>query len=249
MGAALRRILRARITAGVVVVLPLWITFLLVKFIFEVMRDTSLWAVVHYLRDTRSGEQLSLRWGVEPAALRDQGLAALPVVHQWVVGVGCVMLTMLFLYVVGLLTANIIGRRFVNLVERLVGRVPFVKTVYSASKQVLEILTGKATRSFQRVALIPFPTKETRSVGFITGVLRDEKTGEELCTTFIATTPNPTTGYVFILKRSDVVELDWSVEQAVSVVMSGGMVVPPTVAFAQPAPLPRDSSLGSQASS
>jgi uncharacterized membrane protein len=230
----MRRILRARIIAGLVVVLPLWITFLLVKFIFEVMRDTSLWVVVYYLRNTESGGLLAARWGVEPGALREQGLGALPVVHQWVIGLGCVFLTMLFLYVVGLLTANFIGRRLVATVERIVGRVPFVKTVYSASKQVLEILTGKATQSFQRVAMIPFPTKETRSLGFITGIMRDEQTGEELCTAFIATTPNPTTGFVFILKRSDVIELDWTVEQAVSLIMSGGMVVPPTIPFARP---------------
>ena len=235
----MRRILRARITAGLVVVLPLWITFLLVKFIFEVMRDTSLWAVVHYLRDTDSGESLAARWGVEPSALREQGLGALPVVHQWVIGLGCVFLTMLFLYVIGLLTANFIGRRLVATVERIVGRVPFVKTVYSASKQVLEILTGKTAQSFQRVAMIPFPTKETRSLGFITGIMRDEQTGEELCSTFIATTPNPTTGFVFILKRSDVIELDWTVEQAVSVIMSGGMAVPPTAPFSQPPQRPR----------
>ena len=72
---------------------------------------------------------------------------------------------------------------------------------------------------------------EVRSIGFITAITKDEHTGEELCTCFLATTPNPTTGYVFVLRRSDVIELDWTIEDAISVIMSGGALVPSTVPF------------------
>ncbi len=228
--ATIRRIMRARITAGVITVLPIWIAYLLVKFIFEAMRDMSLWVVVRYLRSSW-GSTLVESWGVEPAVLDAQGISALSTAWQWTIGIFCVFLTMFFLYVVGVLTANFLGRRVVKAVERLVNRVPLVKTVYRASKQILEAFTGEDARDFQRVVLIPFPSMEVRSVGFITAIAKDTETGEELCVCFIATTPNPTTGFVFVVRRSDVIELDWSIEDAISVVMSGGVLVPPTIPF------------------
>ena len=226
--ATVQRIMRARITAGVITVLPIWIAFLIVKFIFEASRDMSLWVVVRYLRSPW-GATLVESWGVDPAVLDEQGITALSTGWQWAVGGFCVFLTMFFLYVVGVLTANILGRRMVKGLESLVDRVPLVKTVYRASKQILQAFTGEDSRDFQRVALIPYPSMEVRSIGFITAITKDSQTGEELCTCFLATTPNPTTGYVFVLRRSDVIELDWDVEEAISVIMSGGALVPPTM--------------------
>lgn len=226
----LRRFLRARITAGLIFVLPLWIAFLLVKFVFEVMRDTSLWVVESYLQSVW-GERFLETWGVTAPDLAERGLEILPANVQWGISIFSVLLTILFLYLVGLFTANIIGKRLVKGVELLVNRLPLVKTVYKASKQILEAFTGDGGRDFQRVALIPYPSMEVRSIGFITALTKDDRTGEELCTCFLATTPNPTTGYVFVLRRSDVIELDWSMEDAISVIMSGGALVPNTLPF------------------
>jgi uncharacterized membrane protein len=231
--AAVRRILRARIAAGIIFVLPLWIAYFLIKFVFESMRDASLWVVQGYLQSS-FGERFLERWGIPSGGLAERGLEALPADIQWGVSIASVLLTILFLYLVGLFTANIIGRRLVGAVEHLVNRLPLVKTVYRASKQILEAFTGEEKREFQRVALIPYPSMEVRSIGFITALTRDVDTGDELCTCFLATTPNPTTGYVFVLRRSDVIELDWSMEDAISVIMSGGALVPPTVPFLGP---------------
>jgi uncharacterized membrane protein len=101
-----------------------------------------------------------------------------------------------------------------------------VKTVYHAMKQILSSFAGDQTQNFQRVALIPFPQDRMRSIGFVTNVFRDSITGEELCCVFIATTPNPTTGYLQIVRRSEITELDWSVEDAIRTVMSGGILKP-----------------------
>ena len=192
------------------------------------MRDMSLWVVNAYLL-SRWGERFLLRWGVRSEELATQGLTALPAAVQWGVAVFSVLLTIFFLYVIGVLTANIVGRRVVQAVERLLDRVPFVKTVYRACKQILETFAGESGQSFQRVALIPFPSREMRSVAFVTGITQDTHTGEEICTVFVATTPNPTTGFVFIVKRSDIVELDWTIEDAIRVIISGGVLVPSTV--------------------
>lgn len=223
----LHRLLRARITAGLIVILPIWITFLLIKFLFEVMRDTSLWAVETYL-NTSWGSALISRWGVSPEAIELKGIEAFQWRGQWVIGILCVFLTMFFLYAIGMLTANFIGKRFLAGVEVLVDRLPLVKTVYRATKQILSSVAGDQAQNFQRAVLVPYPSHETRCIGFVTGMTRDSKSGEELCAVFMPSTPNPTTGFVFILPRREVIEVTWSVEEAFSMIMSGGAMFPST---------------------
>ncbi len=227
--ATIQRILRARITAGIVVVLPIWIAILLLKFVFSTLRDASFWLVLSYLETSR-GTQILESWGrVSAEVIEQQGLSALPPWLQWAIAILCVLLTILFLYIIGLFTANLVGKRIVSAMEQLVDRVPLVKTVYRASKQILEAFAGDATQEFHRVALVPFPCMEIRTIGFITRIAKDIDTGEDLCSVFLATTPNPTTGYVLILRRTDLIELDWSVEDAISVIMSGGAMTPSQV--------------------
>jgi len=228
--ATMRAVLRARVTAGLILVLPIWITYLLVRFIFELMRDTSLWAVDWYLRHW--GDTFVKAWGVSAEEFAAKGVAVLPSGIQWGVAIFSVFLTVFFLYLLGVLTANFLGRRLVHVAEGLVERVPFVKTVYRATKQILGTFAGEPSQSFQRVALVPFPTKETRSIGFITGMTKDTHTGEELCVVFVPATPNPTSGFVFVLKRADVIELDWTVEEAIRVIISCGVLVPATIPLA-----------------
>ena len=226
----MRALLRARVTAGLILVLPIWITYLLIRFIFELMRDTSLWAVDWYL--SHWGDAFVKAWGVSAKEFADRGVAALPSRIQWGVAIFSVLLTIFFLYLLGVLTANFLGRRLVHVAEGLLERVPFVKTVYRATKQILGTFAGEPGQNFQRVALVPFPTKDTRSIGFITGMTKDTHTGEELCMVFVPATPNPTSGFVLVLKRPDVIELDWTVEEAIRVVISCGVLVPATIPLA-----------------
>ncbi|RMF83419.1 MAG: DUF502 domain-containing protein [Planctomycetota bacterium] len=256
--ATLRTLIRARVTAGVLVVLPIYVTILLVSFVFGLMRDSSIWVVDWYLRspfgarildtwrvpllDPESGEplmdngvvltqtlteklaKLEERIGHVPTI--DEFYRILPTTLQWSVSLFSVLLTVLLLYTIGLFTANFFGRRIIYGMEALVDKVPLVKTVYRSSKQILTTLAGGEAKNFQRVALIPFPYEKMRCVGFVTSIFRDSVTGEELATVFIPTTPNPTTGYLQILRRDALVELDWSVEDAVRTIMSGGILKP-----------------------
>lgn len=223
----LRSVFRARITAGLIVILPIWITYLLVKFVFELMRDASLWAVETFLA-TGWGSAFTSQWAISPEAIKGKGLEAFGWKGQWIIGIFCVLLTVFFLYSIGVLTANFVGKRVIAGVEILLDRVPLVKTVYRATKQILATVAGDQAKNFQRVVLVPFPSRETRSIGFITAITQDSRTGQELCSVFMASTPNPTTGFVFVLPRSELVDLDWSVEEAFSMIMSGGAIFPPT---------------------
>jgi len=226
IGATLKVLIRTRVMAGLLVVLPIYVTIFLIKFVFGVMRDSSQWVVLALLEAKWFQKHV---WKLDLAEGQELGIDVLLTAHPWLdwfIAILSVLLTILILYAIGVFTANIFGRRLVEMFERFVARVPMVKTVYRSSKQILATLAGGQTQSFQRVALVPFPQEKMRCVGFVTAMFNDSRTGEELACVFIPTTPNPTTGYLQILKRKDLVELDWSVEEAVQTIMSGGILRP-----------------------
>lgn len=236
LGATVRAVIRSRVTAGVVTILPLLITLWVVRLIFAWMRDASACVVRAFLMSplgepylrrlkfdfARWEELQSLPW----APAQEQFFKLLPWYWQWGVALFSVLLTIFFLYAVGLFAANVFGRRFIESMEQLLDRVPLIKTVYRGLKQILGSFAGDQSRNFQRVALIAFPDQRMRAVGFITNVFHDSLTNEELCSVFIATTPNPTTGYLQIVRRADLTELDWNVEEAIRTVMSAGILKP-----------------------
>jgi uncharacterized membrane protein len=216
---------RNRVTAGLVLVVPVWITFMLAAFVFRLLRDTSLWLIEAWLLSP-AGRPVLQSWGLSAEQVQTEGLKALPWLLQWALAAAAVVLTILILYLLGGVTTNVVGRRVVHAIEALVDRVPLVKTVYRASQQVLATLAGDTTRPFRQVAMVPFPNDRVRSVGFVTREGRDPVTGEETYNVFVATTPNPTTGFMLVVRRSEVTLLDWTVEEAVKAVMSGGVLMP-----------------------
>ena len=262
VAATLKVLLRTRIMAGLLVVLPIYVTIWLLRAVFRLMRDSSLWVVEACLRSS-FGEGLLESWQVaKPAgyatwpeakgAFKDAAVTKIPVTErldflefrlghppemqdffnmlpetvQWVTAIVAVLLTIVILYGIGLFAANLLGRRVINTFESALDKVPLVKTVYRSTKQILSTFAGEQSEEFQRAALVPLPQEKMRSVGFITAIFNDSVTGEELATVFIPTTPNPTTGYLQVLKRKELVELDWSVEDAVRTIMSGGILRP-----------------------
>jgi uncharacterized membrane protein len=229
LGATLRAVIRARVTAGLLLVLPLWVSWLLVRFIFGVMRDASQWALMGLLENPWvqvNITKLAIKRGTTFDV--DAFLHEYPYL-DWGLAIVSVLLTIAFLYAVGVFTANFFGRRLIQWLESLVDRVPLIKTVYRGSKQVLATFASDETQNFKRVAVFPFLAPGVYSLGFITSVFKEPSSGEEYVTVFYSTTPNPTTGYVLILRRRDVVELDWTIEEAVKAIMSGGILMPPNL--------------------
>ncbi|MCC7047718.1 MAG: DUF502 domain-containing protein [Alphaproteobacteria bacterium] len=150
-------------------------------------------------------------------------------------GLGLLVL-LVGLTAVGMLAAGLIGRTLLRIGESIVQRMPIVRGVYSASKQVIETVVGQNATSFREVVLIEFPRRECWVVGFITGVAKGEigkLADEEVVNVFVPTTPNPTGGYVLFLPRREVIPLKMSVEDGLKLVVSMGIVTPP-----DPAALP-----------
>lgn len=224
--ATFKALLRTRIMAGLLVVLPLYVTIWLVTVMFRLMRDSSQWVVLALL-DNKWFQEHVWKLDIEGGQTLDvdELLTDYPML-DWGIAIVSVLLTIIILYAIGVFAANIFGRRIIDFFESFLDKVPLVKTVYRALKQIMATFAGEQSGEYQRVALVPFPQERMRCVGFITATFKDSATGEELATVFIPTTPNPTTGYLQILKRKDLVELNWSVEEAVRTIMSGGILRP-----------------------
>ena len=144
------------------------------------------------------------------------------------IGLG-VISTFLIIFGVGLLVTNIVGRAFVSLGETLVAKIPFIRNVYSGAKQFLETLTIEQRNAFNQVVLIEYPKKGSYTIGFVTsdtaGEIQENFT-EPFINVFVATTPNPTTGFLLLLPKKDVKILPISVEDGVKMVVSGGIIYP-----------------------
>jgi len=144
-------------------------------------------------------------------------------------GIG-VLITIVFLILVGMLTAGFVGRVLVSLGERLVRRMPVVRNVYGALKQIFETVMSQSSGAFRQVVLFEYPRRGSWAIGFITGRTEGEVqnvTEEEVVNVFLPTTPNPTSGYLLFIPRSELVLLDMTVEEGIKMVVSGGIVTPP----------------------
>jgi uncharacterized membrane protein len=134
------------------------------------------------------------------------------------------------LTLLGFLTANFIGSKLVNLGDSILNRMPIVRPIYRTSKQIFQTLFSSSGSSFRRVGLVEFPSPGMWSLVFLTQTPSDDIAARlpasEHVAAFMPCTPNPTTGFFFYVPRSDVIDLDISVEQAMQLLMSAGMVQP-----------------------
>jgi uncharacterized membrane protein len=129
-----------------------------------------------------------------------------------------------------LMTRRVIGQRMLRWFEALVGRIPLASTIYGSARKLLDILQTQPDGT-QRVVLIDFPHDQMKSVGFVTRILREQGTGRELAAVYVPTTPNPTSGYLEVVPVEKLTPTDWTVDQAMSFIISGGAVAPDTIPF------------------
>ncbi len=149
-----------------------------------------------------------------------------------------VLVLLLLLLVVGFLAAGLIGRIVFRIGERLIDRVPVVRSVYGALKQIFETVFADSS-SFREVVLVEYPRRGLWAVGFITGRTRGEvreRIDSDLVNIFLPTTPNPTSGFLLFVPRDDLVRMDMSVEEGIKMVISAGIVTPPSRTTAARAP-------------
>lgn len=165
----------------------------------------------------------------------DQSLLLLP--EQWrpevvfgtkVPGLGAV-LTVLIIFVTGLLTRNFIGNYVVRIWEGLLNRIPIVNSIYSSVKQVSDTLFSSSGNAFRKAVLIEYPRRDCWTIGFLTGVPGGDVINHlqgDFVSVYVPTTPNPTSGFFLMVPKADAIELDMSVDAALKYIVSMGVVAP-----------------------
>ncbi|KGM56038.1 membrane protein [Lysobacter daejeonensis GH1-9] len=202
---------------GLLTLLPIWLTWVVVKFVFVLLSDISHPFTTPVLEDLARNHPAVLHWLVEP----------------WVQYGIALLATLAVILLSGLMARRVFGQRLLRWFESLIQRVPFANIIYGSARQLLDILQTKPDGT-QRVVLIDFPHTEMKSIGFVTRVLREQGTGRELAAVYVPTTPNPTSGYLEIVPVEKITPTDWTVDQAMSFIISGGAVSPETIPFSVP---------------
>ena len=136
-------------------------------------------------------------------------------------------MTFLIILLAGMLTTNIFGKKLLYLGEAIVAKIPFVRSIYRGTKQVVVSFANADTDSFKKVVLIEFPRKGLHAIGFVTGETRDEvqeHTADQVINVFVPTTPNPTSGFLIFAPKDEVQEIAMSIEDGIKYVVSGGIV-------------------------
>jgi uncharacterized membrane protein len=188
---------KTRMASGLVVLIPLVITLGIIRFLFEFT----------------SGILLPF---IDPA------LADWPVIARAALSFAILLLVV---YVLGALATNIVGRRVLSLGERVVLKLPFVKVIYSVSKQIVAAFQGQGSQAFKSVVFVEFPQPGMRAIGFVTSQMT-RPDGSKWNTVFVPTTPNPTTGFLQLVPEESVEQTGYTVEEGVKMVMSLGVLVP-----------------------
>jgi uncharacterized membrane protein len=212
--ASVRPSKKAYLIAGIFTVVPLIITWWVVKFIWQLLRDFGRPAVMWIA--------LALR----PFSSRAADILASP----WFDPLMAVVLVLVGLYALGWFATRVIGQRLLKAFDALVQRVPLVNTVYTSVQKFLAVLQTKPD-GVQRVVLINFPSPDMKAVGFVTRTLKDADTGRTLAAVYVPTTPNPTSGYLEIVPTENVISTTWTMDEAMTFIISGGAVAPPQMNF------------------
>ncbi len=199
--------LRNRLVSGVLLLVPLTVTLFILKVLFRSFTGFIQPVLHHYL----------------------------PGLPPYVLTVLAILSALLIVYAVGLVAGHIAGRRLIQFGESIVMKVPLIKSIYGASKQVVNTFSSSKT-AFQAVVLVDFPRMGSLAVGFVTGNMLGPD-GQPLYRVFIATTPNPTSGFLILFPASQVRFTDIPIEDGIKMIVSGGMLSPAQYREVDPPPL------------
>ena len=206
MVAQFKKDVRRRMLTGLLLILPVYVTFFVVKFLFGFVGGTLSPVIRKVLQF----------YGV---ALPKSSL------DEFIITFLGLILTFISLYFIGIFAANFVGKSIINYFENLLTKTPIIKNIYSSVKQIIHSVSLPGKQAFKRVVLVDFPKAGTKSIGFVTGATQynNEK---KFITVFIPTTPNPTTGFLIFVTENDVMDSNLSVEEAFKTLFSGGVLTP-----------------------
>ncbi len=201
--------IQSNLIAGVLTIIPLIVVWFVLDFIFTFLSNVG--------SPVASGLSMFIEDRI-PAAqpLLDHHL------FRWFIAV---TMSLILLYAVGKIASQMAGKKLIAAFEGLLGRIPVVETVYSASKKLINVLQ-QTPGGGARVVLIDFPNPGAKAIGLVMRTFEDSTTGEEMASVFVPTTPNPTGGYLLLVPVRRLVPTSLTMEQAMTMIVSGGTVAP-----------------------
>ncbi|OHB42433.1 MAG: hypothetical protein A2069_04960 [Planctomycetes bacterium GWB2_41_19] len=206
MVAQFKKDVRRRMLTGLLLILPVYVTFFVVKFLFGFVGGTLSPVIKKILQF----------YGV---ALPKSSL------DEFIITFLGLILTFISLYFIGIFAANFVGKSIITYFENLLTKTPIIKNIYSSVKQIIHSVSLPGKQAFKRVVLVDFPKEGTKSIGFVTGATQYNNQ-KKFITVFIPTTPNPTTGFLIFVTENDVMDSNLSVEEAFKTLFSGGVLTP-----------------------
>ncbi|WP_158885741.1 DUF502 domain-containing protein [Rhodanobacter sp. L36] len=207
---------------GLLTFIPLWVTWAVFKLVLGMLAGIGAPLVNALLA------------ALAPVAPR----AAAVFNTEWLTFVLALLITLGALYLLGWIANRVIGQRFITTFDGLLARIPVVQTIYGGTKKLMAVLQNKPS-GVQRVVLVEFPRRGMKTVGFVTRVMNEDGSGREMASVFIPTTPNPTGGYLVVVPLNELTPTEWTMDQAMAFIISGGAVAPETLP-ASPVSLPHD---------
>lgn len=200
--------LQRYLITGILTVVPLWITFIVFRFIASLLAEFG-----------------SPMIGTVFGWIGSEFPRLMPLLgERWLINIIGFVATLLILYLIGWVANRVIGQRLFAAFDALMERIPLVHSIYGGTKKLMAMLQSKPNGT-QRVVLIDFPSPGLKSVGFVTRVF-DDADGRQLASVYVPTTPNPTGGYLEIVPTDQLIATDWSVDQAMAFILSVGAVAP-----------------------
>jgi uncharacterized membrane protein len=193
---------------GLLAFIPVWITWVVFKFVFTLL----------------AGVGAPLVTGIVELIGLGAPRAAEALHRDWVVSILAFVLTLIALYLLGWLSTRVLGRRILGTFDKLLERIPLVHTIYGGVKKLMTLMRNKPGGT-QRVVLIDFPSPALKAIGFVTRTFIDTA-GREIAAVYVPTTPNPTGGYLELVPTDRLIATDWSMDQAMAFIVSGGAVGP-----------------------
>ena len=195
--------------AGLLTIIPLVVVWVVFDFFLGLL--------------SRAGQPLA-------GAMTDFVDGTYPPVAPWLAdervrAVIAILIALLALYTIGAIASRVIGVKLIGYFERLIERIPFVQTIYSATKKLVTVLQQKPDGT-ARVVLIEFPHPGMHAIGFVMRVMKDASTGEDVAAVYVPTTPNPTSGYLELVPVKSVVPTEMTMDQAMTMIISGGAISP-----------------------
>ncbi|OHB47567.1 MAG: hypothetical protein A2106_00880 [Planctomycetes bacterium GWF2_40_8] len=202
---------KRKIIAGLLVVFPIFITYIVIKFLFGLIGGL-LSPVV---------KESFILLGV---SLRNSK------VDEFVTTSVAFVITFAALYFIGAVATNFFGKLIIGFFEAILNKTPIIKNIYTSSKKMIEIISIPGRKAFKRVVIVEYPRVGMKVFAFVTGNVKI-KDGTELTSVFIPTVPNPTSGFLIYLPDEDIVETDLTIEEGMKLIVSGGILVPAQLEF------------------